>query len=501
LILGTKQTLKQVESYIPFIKRKNIFVISALTFHPELANNGITSFVSLLAVADSSLKMPSGIDAWRRIGFGSLMINSLIKQSSSISDNPEVDVYLQCEENSAFNFYCNLAFQQVNAYNTDGFGLLPDNLRNYFNEIKAATKEGQCTFLFQSKIQCESNTPFPLKLMHLRHGQLHTLVPNFNAKSSCDDSSNDDNDTIQELPFNVDSTWCQYPRPRTDQEWKRMLLLNKTHVGFFKQLPILQTIFPIAFMQSPISAMLLDAKGDMTIKSRLEHSETKGTKWFKSSEIDLMLSLLLSDGRYHGKCFVVSSFLAQKISIAFAAFVKYKQLLEQQKLNKSKIEDSGLKTEVDLAKTAYANHKEHLIKTVMRKNLGILRRKIIVFPFCKASIHWTVTFVMNASQVLEKQHAEESSSSPTQAKNTSPRACFYRYDPNQQNGKTAVPIAQGIKWFLNLCASYEEHRKMDDANAAMSWIEPFGSELVDNMHGTERFPALLVMDENIFFPK
>ena len=114
-------------------------------------------------------------------------------------------------------------------------------------------------------------------------------------------------------------------------------------------------------------------------------------KFFKSmfekndvieSKIRLMLSLLLSDGRYEGKCFVVSSFLAQKISIAFAAFVKYKQLLQKQKLNKSKIEDSGLKTEIDLAKTAYADHEEHLIRTVIRRNLGILRRKIIVFPFC-----------------------------------------------------------------------------------------------------------------------
>ena len=95
--------------------------------------------------------------------------------------------------------------------------------------------------------------------------------------------------------------------------------------------------------------------------------------------------------------------LGSKISIAFAAFVKYKQLLQKQKLNKSKIEDSGLKTEIDLAKTAYADHEEHLIRTVIRRNLGILRRKIIVFPFCKASIHWTVTFVMNASQVLEKK--------------------------------------------------------------------------------------------------
>ena len=358
--------------------------------------------MSFLPVADSSPKMPSGIDAWRRIGFGSLMINSMIKQSSSITDHPEVDVYLQCEENSPFNFYCNLGFQQVIAHNTDGIDLLPDHMQDFFKTIKAATKKGQCTFLFQPETQCDS-TPFPLKLMHLQHGQLHTLVPNLKAKNLCDDSSNDDNDTIQELPFNVDSTWCQYPPPRTGQEWKRMELFKETHVGFFKQSPILQTIFPIAYMQSPISATSLDAKSDMTIKSRLEHSENDCTKWFKSSEIDLMLSLLLSDGRYEGKCFVVSSFLAQKISIAFAAFAKYKQLLQKQKLNKSKIEDSGLKTEIDLAKTAYADHEEHLIRTVIRRNLGILRRKIIVFPFCKASIHWTVTFVMNASQVLEKK--------------------------------------------------------------------------------------------------
>ena len=41
-------------------------------------------------MADSSPKIPSGIDTWRRIDFGSLMLNSLINQSSTISDDPEV---------------------------------------------------------------------------------------------------------------------------------------------------------------------------------------------------------------------------------------------------------------------------------------------------------------------------------------------------------------------------------------------------------------------------
>ena len=103
--------------------------------------------------------MPSGIAAWRRIGFGSLMINSLIKQSSTISNNPEVDVHLQCDEILAFNFYCNLGFQQVNAHNTDGFDLLSDHIQDYFTTIKAAIKEGQCTFLFKPKTQGKS-TPF-----------------------------------------------------------------------------------------------------------------------------------------------------------------------------------------------------------------------------------------------------------------------------------------------------------------------------------------------------
>jgi hypothetical protein len=140
--------------------------------------------------------------AWRRVGFGILMINSLIKQSSTISDNSEVDIYLQWEENSAFNFYCYLGCQQVNAHNTDGFDLLPDDVQEYFKKIKAATEEGQCTSLLQPTTQCESRTPFPLKLMHLQHGQLHTLVPNFNAMNSRDNSSN--NDSIQELPFDVE---------------------------------------------------------------------------------------------------------------------------------------------------------------------------------------------------------------------------------------------------------------------------------------------------------
>ena len=48
-------------------------------------------------------------------------------------------------------------------------------------------------------------------------------------------------------------------------------------------------------------------------------------------------------------------------------------------------------------KTAYADYKEHLMKTAMRRNLEILRRKIIVFPFCKASIHWHVCWITFAN--------------------------------------------------------------------------------------------------------
>ena len=126
-----------------------------------------------------------------------------------------------------------------------------------------------------------------------------------------------------------------------------------------------------------------------------------------------MLSLLLSDGRYQGQCFVVSLFLAQKISIAFQAYVEHTNLIENCVVE-SQIDVKLLKQRAQ-AEAKYNNFKNCILKTVVKNNLGILRCKIIVFPNCLGKTHWTVTFVFNAAQSLELTQMNSLSS------NASPR--------------------------------------------------------------------------------
>ena len=209
-------------------------------------------------------------------------------------------------------------------------------------------------------------------------------------------------------------------------------------------------------------------KGDITIRSCLEHSHSEGTTWFKSSEMNLMLSLLLSDGRYQGQCFVVSFLLAQKVSIAFQAYVEYTNLIENCVVE-SQIDVKLLKQRAQ-AEAKYNNFKNCILKTVVKNNLGISHCKIIVSPYSLGETHWTVTFVFNAAQSLEITQMNSLST------NTSPRVCFYRYNPYEPNGQSKVDLAQGIKWFLNLCASFEEHRKHFEEEQPLTWIQPFGAE-------------------------
>jgi hypothetical protein len=54
----------------------------------------------------------------------------------------------------------------------------------------------------------------------------------------------------------------------------------------------------------------------------------------------------------------------------------------------------------------YLKHTKHLLKRVIVPNLGMLEKKILVFPFNVADTHWTSTFVLNASYIQHKINVE-----------------------------------------------------------------------------------------------
>ena len=54
-----------------------------------------------------------------------------------------------------------------------------------------------------------------------------------------------------------------------------------------------------------LPADLLKRKGEITLARRKQHSKDKGTKWLSTGEVNLMLSILLCDGRYEDAALIL----------------------------------------------------------------------------------------------------------------------------------------------------------------------------------------------------
>ena len=101
----------------------------------------MATYISWCLVAPPASPHPSTIDGWRRKGLGLFLIIAMIKfgyASSFGVQDVEVDLYLQCLEPEAFQFYTSLGFHQINdrgTDNTSGYALLPKSVREHFATV------------------------------------------------------------------------------------------------------------------------------------------------------------------------------------------------------------------------------------------------------------------------------------------------------------------------------------------------------------------------------
>ena len=86
-----------------------------------------------------------------------------------------------------------------------------------------------------------------------------------------------------------------------------------------KGLPLLFGLFS-GDLRNPLPSNALQVKGDMTVMRRILNSKEEGKTWMATSEIDLMLSFLLSDGRYEDMVFIMSAPMTHSIATAFQKF-------------------------------------------------------------------------------------------------------------------------------------------------------------------------------------
>ncbi|KAI2501078.1 hypothetical protein MHU86_13369 [Fragilaria crotonensis] len=372
----------------------------------------------------------------------------VIKRCASIKDVKTIEVFLQCSEPSAFHFYTMIGFRQLNKSEADdGFKMLPLHLQT---ALKSQTPS--------SFLRSTNDSKHPM-LMHLRHGEL-----NYRNSANAAKDKEDDEDTVNVEP-RTQPFWCQYPPPLLIGGG-RFVYDRKDADNLFMSLPLLRKLLP-GPLEPLLPANSLFLKGEMTLVRRKQHSESEGTQWFSSGEINLMLSILTCDGRYEDATFILSVYFGSVLKKGFAAHASYKALLQLEKDNASMDEkelealvQKILGTGSKQIKRTQQVQQDFVVHEIIERNPGLLSKQVLVFPQNEDGEHWSVTFVFNPGYIRDNVGDIENA-------DNSPKPFFFRYCSKYPFGTRDVSIDTGIIWFLNLSYStkvYQESMPAQEAN-------------------------------------
>ena len=216
-ILVVAKHMKASTKCPPFHAQANFIIVAAITFrHCQGEQNPlkVSAAISWILVVRNKMMHPKCLSGWHRQGFGLFMIIAMIKYVYSMYTpkqlpgqshaSPELDIYLQSYDPSAYHFYVMLAgFKQMNSKFKDGFELLPNELQqSYLRSALDDTKEpGKSVFHFYRRCESEQATETPAhQLLRLPwQGLQHFREPK-----------------APDTPFTASAlrhTWCQYPPP------------------------------------------------------------------------------------------------------------------------------------------------------------------------------------------------------------------------------------------------------------------------------------------------
>ena len=460
--------------------------VSFQMFRDPNDNGRISVFLSLLGVTHHATVHPPSIQSWRRNGIGLFMLIQVIKRCASISEIEKIEVFLQCSEPSALHFYTMIGFRQINkGQRHDGYGSLPEHVRL---GLEAQSESAFLRFPTSESLVEESQARTPI-LMHLRPGGLkHVSSAKAISNKTTEEQSESKVLAPRTMPY-----WCQYPPPLL-KGGGRLVYDQKDADGLLASLPLLRQLLPLPFEQL-LPAGALTLKGKMTLKRREEHTKSDGTKWISTGELDLMLSILLCDGRYEDAAFILPTKSGHALQLGFEALKMLKAMLQLKADNASldetdleKLIKKTLLLDSNTIKKNQQMNQNYVLENIIDRNPGLLSKKVLVFPHNEGKEHWSVTFVFNAGSIRENLEVENESKEP------SLQPCFFRYCSSIPDGSRIVNLDSGVLWFLNLCYSNEVlEQNLPDANSApMKWLSPYGDSFNGKMLGTKRFPSLRV---------
>ena len=471
--------------------RDKIMVLGAACFrHGSKAEVGM-GFVSWLAVATITPHMPIGVESWQRMGIGRFFIILVVKRltmallhyKGEVLNNEvlmDVEVFLQSTTSHAYYFFRSCGFKQINLKNEDNRELLPESLQE-----RVEGNGGD--FWWVSALGEDEQIP---RLLYLAPGQFVRKPEVIRIVDS-------------DLPpaDGSKSIWCRYP-PASSDVSNLPRLSDRDMSDVFIGLDLLENLLPL-----PINPVLppgsIHVRGEMLMKSRRDHGIMKGKGWMSTGELDLLTSLVMRDGRYDDSVAIVPFAYVNSIAMAFEAYKKatefqdfkgkyFKQreaelkeiflekynadvycvlsamnspvdsttrneavaiVLKHREESKAKFPDVANEkfqcTEGDITRN-WQQHMNFVAKTILSENVGLIQKKVVVFPRNLANSHWMVTFVFNPSSIdKDKEFRHEV------------RPCFFRYCSKDPSGSRKAQISHGLIWFLNFAYSHAFCRKLD----------------------------------------
>lgn len=519
---------------------KNVKVISAITYRQGKGVECSSALITWLCVSQAEDSTPMRIETWRRCGIGTFMLipvikicvidgkkatstvdltRTLVKEVKEFHPMKHVELYLQCTQEFQMRFYESCGFVHINPITTedantyDGHFLLPKSLK------ESVLQGGDMGFTLNRHNQKTPNYYTPA-LYKLRGGEFKVRTKYANNVIDIVDSPMSKKKASSKVPEPNIFTYCRYPPSRITQNTKSARLTDADLESVFEKTIFVKGLlpFPLMKMLPPLSLCL---RGEMTSVRRVEHS---AVSFMSTGEMEMMLALLLSDGRYDDEVSVVPFSYLEAISEAAGVHSKFANACLQMEhmtnqrrngrlpeikkrfgktvhdfeavLDESheqwneyvEVRDAGnaydketdclcaskrQTLEFDALQEESAAKMTYIIQKVLMPNPSMLEKKLLVMPRCDGK-HWSAILIFNASFIELAQVRE------CNTKAGCLRPCFFRYCSIRPDGTRNVPTTNGVLWFLNLVFSYANHIKKDTPpGAGMEWLAPFGKDYLD----------------------
>jgi hypothetical protein len=370
----------------------------------------------------------------KRLTMDLLRFLDSVPQSCS-SALPGVDIYLQCSQPQAKAFYEACGFVRINDPDDNGINLLPNTL------FEPGEESDNFAFAWVESADDERQ----VALLRLRSGCL--------CNSFVDPEP--EVQVLRTVPGKEPTlTFAQYPSSTIlpSAGASGALLSNSDLEALYAGLNLVDELVP-----PPTDVLVppakLRMKGEIQLQSRWHHGQAEGKSWMGTGELEMMLALLMKDGRYEASVSIIAISQADCIKKCFEAFSDYyyrwdkvrKDLWNAKELELKKAaalkfpaeEEYEAKVPIPVQKQRealvdkgmrdfapsiiealhnrflgpqkkiwdrYSYQMNQIVKRVVLANQGIMQKKIIVFPVNINNAHWGLVFVFNPGSMSLSPH-------------------------------------------------------------------------------------------------